>query len=153
MIYDRIENLYKYVSEDDFSKIRKFLELVSVDMEERKYEIDGDRIFAKVESYPTKDVKDCRIEAHDRYIDIQCGISGAEGVGVYKRAELTTVDDYNPEKDVVHFDMNTAVQTAFTTNSAGYFTMLYPEEAHSPKQKVKGYDMVKKFVIKYEIKK
>ncbi len=151
MIYDKIDNLNKYVSESNFEKIKSFLALVSKEMEEKRYEIDGDNIYANVESYDTKEYQDCRIEAHNKYIDIQCAISGAEGVGVYRRSELETIDDYNLDKDVIHFKMETAVEVAHTVNSAGYFTMLYPEEAHSPKQKAIGCNRVKKFVIKMKV--
>lgn len=151
MVYDKIENLKKYVSEDNYVKIKHFLDIVSKDMEEKKYEIDGKNIYANVESYDTKDFSDCRIEAHNTYIDIQCAISGAEGVGVYRRSDLKAIDDYNSERDVIHFDKVSAIEMAHTVNSEGYFTMLFPDEAHSPKQKAIGYDRVKKFVIKMKV--
>lgn len=148
MIHDKIERLGKYMDKADFEKIKMFLEQVNPDMEERRYEIDGVCIFANVESYDTKNPDDCRIEAHDKYIDIQAGITGAERIGVYRRHNLEEIDEYDSEKDVIHFNMETAVEVAHTTNSAGYFTLLFPEEAHSPKQKVEGCERVKKFVIK-----
>ncbi len=151
MIYDKLDQLSRYISKEDFEKIKIFLEQVNPDMEERRYEIDGDRIYANVESYNTKPLCDCRVEAHNKYIDIQAGITGAERVGVYRRSELETIDEYCIEKDVIHFNINKAVEVAHTTNSAGYFTILYPEEAHSPKQKAEGFDKVKKFVIKLHI--
>lgn len=151
MIYDKIENLKKYVSYENYEKMKKFLDIVSKDMDEKKYDIDGKNIYANVESYDTKEFQDCRIEAHNRYIDVQCTISGAEGIGVYRRSDLGAIDEYNQEKDVLHFDKNSALEMAHIVNSEGYFTMLYPEEAHSPKQKAIGYDRVKKFVIKMKV--
>ena len=40
-------------------------------MEPGKVAIDGDRIFAEIQEYTTKDPKDCRFETHRKYYDIQ----------------------------------------------------------------------------------
>ena len=151
MIFDKLDQLSRYIAQDDFEKIKVFLNQINPEMDERRYEIDGNRIYANVESYSTKKQEDCRIEAHNKYIDIQGGLEGAERVGVYRRSELEEIDEYNQEKDVIHFDMEKATEVAHTINSAGYFTILYPDEAHSPKQKAVGFDRVKKFVIKLHI--
>lgn len=152
MIYDRILNLHKYISEEDYRKLDSFLKMIPTSLEEKTYDIDGEHIYAKVMSYSTKDAEECRIEAHDRYIDIQCTICGAEAISVYRREDLNTVDEYNSEKDVVHFERQGANMIARTVNHEGYFTLLYPEEAHAPKEKVADFDYVKKFVIKLESK-
>ncbi len=148
MVYDKIENLNKYVSREDYEKMKRFLDIVAENMAEGKYEIDGNLIYANVESYDTKEFSDCRIEAHNAYIDIQCAISGAEGIGVYHRSDLEAIDEYDAVKDVIHFNKDTSIEVAHTVNRAGYFTMLYPDEAHCPKQKVTGFSRVKKYVIK-----
>ena len=83
MIYDRIEKLHEYLDLADYKLIRaSFLKRINSDMEERIYPIDGDRIYARVMSYDTKEPSDCKLEAHDKYIDIQCTIIGAEGIDV-----------------------------------------------------------------------
>ncbi len=43
MVIDRIENLKKYIEEDDMQKIQAFLNKLSPEMEEGRYEIDGDK--------------------------------------------------------------------------------------------------------------
>jgi len=148
VIYAKLEELRNYIEPEIFEKVAEFLSLVNEDMAEEKYPIIGDRVFARVMSYDTNDPSDCKIEAHDKYIDIQATITGAEGISVFDRSALTELNPYNPEKDVVNFVPEGAEEVAHTSNIPGYFTMLYPQEAHRPKEIVRGINRVKKFVIK-----
>lgn len=151
MIYSKLENLSVYLSTEIYTEVEKFLNQVCADMPEGKYPILGEKVFARVMSYDTKEPEICRIEAHDRYIDIQATIAGAEGIGVYDRKALTEADLYNEEKDVIHYVKKGAEQIAYTVNVPGYFTLLYPEDAHSPQEKVLSFNQVKKFVIKVQM--
>lgn len=153
MIHDKIENLNRLISISDYELIRdSFLDKISPSMEEHVYPIDGDRIYAKVMSYDTKEPRLCKLEAHDKYIDIQCTIIGAEGIDVYDRSKLTISETYNPEKDVVFYEKRADALHAHTDNLEGYFTLLMPNEAHAPQQRVGDISRVKKFVIKYAVK-
>ena len=148
MIYGRISELERYLKPDIYEKIKMFLEQVSESMPEGEYPIWGDKAYARVMSYYTSLPEECQIEAHDKYIDIQATIVGAEGISVYERTGLSESASYNSEKDVVFFDKKGAMVHAHTVNVPGYFTMLYPEDAHRPQEKVCDIDRVKKFVIK-----
>lgn len=116
-------------------------------MEEKIYPIN-DKIYARVMSYDTLEPANCKIEAHDKYIDIQGTIIGAEGISVYNRELIPAITEYNQEKDVTLFDATDKDIIAHTHNIHGYFTMLFFNEAHRPKERVVGYRNVKKFVIK-----
>ena len=152
MVHDKIENLHKYVNEQDYEMIKSgFIDIISHDMEERIYPIDGERIYARVMSYDTKDPSICKLEAHEKYIDIQCTITGAEGIDIYDRSQLTISEPYNTEKDVVFYEKKADVLLAHTNNFEGYFTLLMPDEAHAPQQRVGDISRVKKFVIKYAV--
>ena len=151
MIHARIENLKEYVSEEAYARISGFLESVSEDMPEDEYPICGDEIYAHVQKYDTVMPDEAKIEAHDKYIDIQFTICGAEGISVFDRNSLTANDDYNEEKDVIHYNYKDAVPIAHTDNIPGYFTLLYPEDAHRPKEQIRGAREVKKAVIKVKI--
>lgn len=152
MIMDRLDNLLNYIPGKYHEGIKRFLEQVSPEMEERKYEIYGTHVFAKVMSYDTKERKDCRIEAHDRYIDIQATITGAEGIDVFDREGLRIEQDYQPDDDVVFFAQEDRRPYASNQNIPGMFSMLFPLEAHRPQERVEGYENhVKKYVIKMEV--
>ena len=49
-------------------------------LEDGKYEIENETVYASVQTYITKD--DAKYEAHKKYIDIQYMINGAEKIGV-----------------------------------------------------------------------
>ena len=152
MIHDKLENLHNYIRPRDFELIKTtFLRVLSPNMEERKYDIDGDRIYAKVMSYDTKDSSICKIEAHNVYIDIQCTITGAEGIDIYERDGLGIAEPYNTDKDVIFYEKEEKSFHAHTENLEGYFTLLLPDEAHAPQQRVGNIEQVKKFVIKYAV--
>lgn len=148
MVFDRLEKLDKYVTQEQFQKIVKFLRKISKDMEERRYEIDGESIYARVMSYQTSLQHECRIEAHDKYIDIQVSISGMEGIDIFDRDTLDIVQDYDKDKDVAFYE-GMAMPCVSVRNVEGYFTMIFPREAHRPKVSIdQQYHRVKKFVIK-----
>ena len=151
MVCSELCNLHKYVTEEKFAKIKAFLDSVNEDMEEKRYDIDGDAIYARVMSYDTPQPMDCKIEAHNKYIDIQASIVGAEGISVFDRKQLTENQAYSQEKDIALFDYDENALRARTIDVPGYFTMLFPEDAHRPQEFVKGFGRVKKFVIKIKL--
>lgn len=151
MIYAKLSDLNKYIQLFPYQKMQGFLKKISSDMEEGEYSIFGDKIFARVMSYSTHFPEECCIEAHDRYIDIQSSIVGAEGISVYNRQDLLVKKAYDAERDVVFFDNEGEPYLAHTVNWPGYFTMLFPWEAHRPQEVVPLMERtVKKFVIKLQ---
>ncbi len=149
MIIDRIENsehylnlgkriarAFDYINSTDFSKI-----------EPGKYEIDSDSIFAMVNEYETKDIKDCALEAHRKYIDIQYMYSGTELIGVTSLVNQIPVKEYNQEKDCVFFNE----ETSLIKMNAGMFAIFFPGDLHMPGVKENGLSNVKKIVVKVRI--
>lgn len=147
MIYDSISNLSKYISGEDYQYIRTFLDQINEGMPEGKYELCGERIFARVMSYQTNNPKECKIEAHNKYIDIQFSISGAEGIDIYPRGEMEIIEDYKEDEDVVYF-RHSGIPRVHVNNFPGCFAAILPNEAHSPQQKISDIEYVKKVVIK-----
>jgi len=152
MIYSNVSNLSQYLEQHVYLKINKFLQQVNENMEEGRYEIWGDKVFARVMSYDTSLPEECKIEAHNKYIDIQATIIGAEGIGVYERERLSEKGSYQQDNDVIFFEETGAKMIAHTINIPGYFTMLFPEEAHRPQEKIDEINKVKKYVIKVAVK-
>lgn len=150
MIYDKLDNLTSYLREDLRKPVAEFLKKVK-DLPVGRYEVAGEAAFARVHEYDTSMPEDCKIEAHDKYIDIQATLTGAEGITVYERAQLTAKKTYDAEKDVVIYETKADAKLAHTENLPGYFTFLKPEEAHRPQEKVAGYGKVRKFVIKLRV--
>lgn len=152
MIIDKIANLKKYLSAGVYQRLIGVLSKIDADTPEGTYEIDGD-MFIKVMSYDLHEKEECKIEAHNEFIDIQSTIVGVEGIGIFDRNELVTSVPYSSEKDVLFFFREEA---KLKNNLAIYpneFILLFPEEAHSPKQRALSHiQHVKKFVIKLRTK-
>ena len=93
-----------------------------------RYLIDGEKIFANVQSYITKD--DAPYEAHRRYADIQYMIKGLEKVGVTDYLNCTTDKEYDKEKDIEFLHCN--ICSSYQTLEEGEFLVFYPQDAHQP---------------------
>ncbi len=152
MIYARIEKIHEYLNEDIYQSISRFLELIKEDIEEGEYPILGNDVYARVQSYKTIPQEEAKIESHKEYIDIQFTISGAEGISVFDTSKLDISETYNEEKDVCFYKDNKEAVVAHTSNVPGYFTMLFPEDAHRPKEQIRGIKEVKKAVIKVRVR-
>ncbi|MBE5834328.1 MAG: DUF386 domain-containing protein [Butyrivibrio sp.] len=151
MVYAKNDQLYKYVPAKYADVISAFLQRISPEMEESTNWLDGENLFVKVMSYSTPKPEQCKIEAHDKYIDIQATITGAEGISVFDRSLLKCAEDSLGERDVAFFEYDKNAFRGRTVNLPGYFTMLFPEDAHRPQEYVEGYGEVKKFVIKMKV--
>lgn len=151
MLMDSMCNLIHYIPKRYKKGISEFIELLSPDMEERTYEIDGQHVYAKVMAYDTKESNACRLEAHNRYIDIQASLVGAEGIAIFNRKILRIEQDYREEEDSIFFYTDDHMPYAVNQNIPGMFSMIFPHEAHMPQLRADGYaNHVKKLVIKME---
>jgi len=148
MILDKIENSKLYTALG--RRIAKAFEYIhATDLLQTavgKYEIDGDDVFAIVQEYDTKDIKDCKIEAHRKYIDVQYIIYGVEQMGV------TTLHDQQPvlvnqENDYSIYEGDTSLIKV----DAGMFTIFFPDDLHMPGVKFHEISSVKKVVVKVRV--
>ena len=112
-----------------------------------KYEIQGDDIFAKIMSYPLKEKDVTRYEAHEKYIDIQASLIGAEGMDFFYLTDQKPLSEYNEEKDVTFYS-NEESHTGHVDVYPGCFAVFFPHDVHKPQLKVGDIDNVKKIVIK-----
>lgn len=108
------------------------------------HELDGRTIFANVQVRGLKTKPEAKLEVHDKYIDIQILISGAEeAFGWADRSTLTQPKEaFNAEKDIQFFDDEP--QTYYTMRP-GQFTILMPEDAHAP---LVGEGEIRKVILK-----
>ncbi len=132
---DRIALAFAYIEETDFSKISA-----------GKYEIVNDSIFALVQEYDTKEISDCKLEGHSKYIDVQYIISGVELMGItsLKNQQPSTKND---ESDYALYDCD----STFIRVDAGMFTIFFPDDLHMPGIKLNQISRVKKVVVKVRI--
>lgn len=148
MVIDKIENYRLY------STLTKRLEkgfefIVNTDLvaiESGVHKIDDDKIFAIVQEYDTKEEKDCVLEGHHKYIDIQYVIQGVENMGFVPLTNQVVVEE-NLEKDYTFYQGETSMLRV----EEGMFTLFFPEDLHRPSVKAGQISKVKKVVVKVKI--
>jgi len=113
-----------------------------------KNAIKGDKLFAVVSEYATRDEAAVKWEAHRRYIDIQHVVRGTEIIGCQYVPELRGVSAYNRENDVL-FLRGKGNRFAL---SEGFFAIFFPCDAHRPGMSVSRPQKVRKVVVKVLIK-
>lgn len=116
------------------------------ELETKKYVIDGDRLYATVSEYLTKDEADARYEAHRKYIDIQYVVSGKELIGISPLSQKEEVlEPYNDEKDIEFLKVTGGKNHIAMPDR---FFILFPEDAHRPGIKDEKNSPVRKVVVK-----
>ena len=121
----------------------KGLNLASLEV--GKYVVDDD-FYYMIQEYETQDISQCKMQSHDKSIDIQWIISGVEAIETTDVSRLTVSVPYNQEKDITFFETPAVMQHNVLT--AGSYVVLYPENGHMPKVAVEGSVHVKKCVAK-----
>jgi biofilm protein TabA len=111
-----------------------------------RYAVDGDHIFALVQSYDTGPATDRRFETHRRNIDIQYIVSGRERILHAPFAGLEVETPYDDETDAVFYHDPPASSSILLTPDA--FAVFYPHDAHKGGCMAGGREPVRKVVVK-----
>ena len=150
MIVDTFENWRFYFSDcQAWQCAFDYLRTLTPDAEPGEMtSVMGETVMARVMCYETRPVENAVLEAHDRYVDIQISLVNTECIDWYPRASLMTKTPYDVNADVVFFDRPDAAPLR-VVNRPGMFTVLFPQDAHSP-QLMPGTTpgLVKKVVVK-----
>lgn len=152
MIHDRLDRLPLYLPDTlpGFDAILRFVAHARPDMPEGRTELSEPDVFARIMSYPTKLPGDCAIEAHDECIDIQFTLRGAEGISIYPRESLE-LEKADAEKDFYVYRGEESPLLR-VKNRPGYFSLIFPHEAHRPQESTDGKcAVVKKGVVKIKM--
>lgn len=151
MIVDRIENWKRYFNNAAWQRAFDFLGSLSADSDEKKTELDGDEVFGRVMSYATCGPNEAVLEAHRDYIDVQMTLSGSEGIDWFPTQSLESSGPYNAQKDVEYFK-RPGPAPARVNVFPGTFVVLFPEDAHMPKQMTgSSSEQIKKVVVKLKM--
>lgn len=133
-LHPGIETALRYIQTTDFAKL-----------ENGKYELDGEKVFAIVQEYETKDPAVEKLEAHKKYIDVQYVVSGQEKMGHALLKAQVPSREYQSEDDFMLFD---EVPDFFLVVTEGMFTIFYPSDLHMPCILHQQSSPVKKVVVK-----
>lgn len=115
----------------------------------KRYDLDGDNLYAMVSVYHTKNREDAKFEVHRRYIDIQYVVSGTEWIGI---APLVSQDSilqpYDATQDIEFLSVK---QGKTVRASQDRFFIFFPGDAHMPGLKADTNAPVRKVVVKIRI--
>jgi YhcH/YjgK/YiaL family protein len=153
MILDTIANSSVYANlGPEFAKGFAFLRQFDGSQAMGRHEIDGDRVFALVQSYTTKPIESALYEAHRRYSDIQFIFNGRETI---LWAPLVTMSDqtmaYDDAKDAALWKCNPTDSTLLRL-SAGHVAVFFPQDAHAPGMEWNSPCEVVKVVVKVQVR-
>jgi YhcH/YjgK/YiaL family protein len=115
-----------------------------------KYVIEDGNVIAFVSDAPTKNMEVIQWETHQNFNDLQYVISGKAKMGIASTRldEHSTTLPYDPKKDVANYSVK---KGKFYTAKPGSFFIFSPLDIHRPAFKVKGYDSIKKILIKVRV--
>ncbi len=118
-------------------------------LELKRYDIDGDNVYATVSEYLSKNEEDARYEAHRKYIDIQYVAAGKELIGIAPISQKKDVlEPYNATKDIEFFTVNGGENHLALPDR---FFILFPDDAHRPGLKDGENSPVRKVVVKVKV--
>ena len=152
MIVAKLEELLNQVpNKPTLQKgLNYLLQARGANLSDGRCEIDGEQVYALVQSYQTLPMSEAKYEAHRSYIDIQYILSGTEVMGWAPLDQLQITQDYQPEKDIL---FGTCAPQSITplVVAAGQAAVFFPEDAHAPKLALGSPAQVKKIVVKIQI--
>ena len=148
MVIDKLENAYLYAGLS--TKIEMGLEALKDEKlsakKDGRYEIDGDNLYYTIQRYATRPIKEGRLEAHRKYIDIQFAAEGEEVIGHSMLGQLNIDKPYDEAKDVVFYKVPEKMNTVKL--GKGMFCILFPQDGHMPGCQFNGPSNVVKMVMK-----
>ena len=99
-------------------------------LETGKHIIYGDHLWVNIVDADLRPQEKAKLEAHDRYIDIQVPLSKAETFGIKPRVMCSMPDgEFNQVNDIIFFNDDIA---ALMTVEPGKIITFGPETAHAP---------------------
>lgn len=148
MIHDTLANADRYaVLHTLFPQAFDFLRDPGLgELAPGRYPIDGERLFAIVESVHGRTREQARLERHRRYIDIQYVLEGRDEMGWKPLQDcVEPVADFNPAKDIQFFQDR---PDNWLSTPPGVFCIFFPSDAHAP---LVSDGLIRKVIIKIEV--
>ena len=150
MIYDNIKNigLYKGISAA-LDVALDYIAAAKMPLEDGTTLLEHG-VKAIVSSYVTKEVNPKGYEAHLKYADVQFLLAGEEVMRCCPLEYLTPATDYDEAKDC-RFYVEQPGSGCDLRLGAGYFAVVFPDDAHIPLLSACTPAEVKKIVMKVPV--
>jgi YhcH/YjgK/YiaL family protein len=130
---------FEFIKNTDFTKLSL-----------GRHEIDGDRIYANVDSYKSRPKSECRPEAHEKYIDIQYIAKGCEIIGYSAQIDdMKVAEDHLKERDVIFYE-DIPLESGIVMQE-GMYAVFFPQDVHRPCCQFEHEEDVLKIVVKVRV--
>jgi YhcH/YjgK/YiaL family protein len=148
MIVDRLENWSTYRLGEAWETTFEFLLALAPDARTGEHRLQGDDIFARIMDYETRAAAETNLETHQRYVDVQTVLSGAERLDWFPRHGLVPSVPYDAATDATFYHHPRSAPAAVALHP-GTFVALFPEDGHRPSLTMgDAAERVRKVVVK-----
>lgn len=140
-----------YKHRDRWDKTFAFLKAHDLKgLEIKRYDIDGDTVYAPVSEYISKKEGESDFEAHRKYIDLQYVINGEENIGVTPISnKKDIVAAYDNVKDI---EFMTVSDSVYHKATQANFFIFFPEDIHKPGMRItEDSSLIRKIVVKIKV--
>ena len=129
MIIDKIKNYRQYsgLGSNILSALEYITKTDFAEIENGRHDIDDD-MYLLLSDYETRNIAECKTEAHRKYIDVQFIIKGQELVGYASLGNQSTITDYDEKNDYILYNGD----LSFINFHEGMFAIFYPDDLHMP---------------------
>ncbi len=151
MLVGKIEDFKS--SDFEHENIKKAFEFIEthdlLSLPEGKTVIDGDNVWVNRSTYVGRELDKCKIEGHQKYLDLQLVIKGVEGFGYVdiSREGLEVTSPYDEVKDKANYKGEVDGIIYLHDHQ---FALVYPEDLHMPLIKVND-ETIEKAVFKIKL--
>ena len=131
MIYDELTNAetYRHVKPGIAQALEYLRKTNFAEVPNGKYELDGTKLYAMVQRYPTRLPTDAIWESHRKYIDVQFVFQGEERFGYVPLSKAPAVTQpYDEKSDVLLYSPGMVSMPL----KAGQFVVFFPQDIHAP---------------------
>lgn len=146
MIFDHIDRAHQYNALGPaFAQAFTFLRDFAPETPDGRYDIDGDRLYALVQTATTKPFAESSFESHEIYADIHYLVSGEEVIYVTPVSQLSPRGEYIASRD---YALHDGEADGRIHQTPGTIAIFWPHDAHKPGCQARSESSIRKVVIK-----
>ena len=136
ILHPDFKKVFEYVRSGDWQQVTA-----------GKIILEEDKIWVNVDEVTGKSREAAKLEAHNRFIDIQIPLLQEETFGWEERGRLAMEEEegYQVQNDILFYQERRAL---YVTLPVGDFVIFFPEDAHAP---CIGNGKMKKMVVKVKL--
>lgn len=149
MIFDSIYNYKNYIGYPELYDVLSFLaNLKEGELVKPNTVLIPDRIFCNLVKFVSKQEKECKYEAHKKYIDVHYIVKGAEGIATADVNRLHEDTPFDEAKDIGFYTGNEEGRYYL---KKGDFMVCYPSDAHKVGMAIEEPAEIEKIVVKIKV--